>query len=314
MRSSTNLMVYVLLGSAAFAQDDALRGKTAMSVYVNIEGDKEISAAELRLSIEEQLHHIGITVLPHGDPPNYPVLLLTIDVKSEQHGETRPATVPGRFPRTETQSVTITSHPYTLTVELKQLAPGQTPQMRPIRDVTIWKKTTSATTSALMAWVIGDEALELTIDFVDAWLKVNGRHPPTPDKLSRAPAAGTAPAPAASGPGQALHGSEANVISRGVIGSLYDVPDSQRDMVEQQVKDLIAKGQKVINCEYGPSNPQTQMGYATFNFWYQTAPANILKLLTSTYRHPLMEEGRVAVSACPATRALAENLYRNRFN
>ena len=66
----------------AFAQNEALRGKMAMSVYVSVYGDNEINSAEFRLSLEQQLHDMGITVLPHGDPPNFPVLNLTINVST----------------------------------------------------------------------------------------------------------------------------------------------------------------------------------------------------------------------------------------
>src|ERR1700687_5895799 len=75
--------------SPAFAKNEALRGKTAMSVYVSVHGDNEIYGAGMRLSIEQQLHDIGITALPHRDPPNYPVLNLKIEVKNNGPGHVR---------------------------------------------------------------------------------------------------------------------------------------------------------------------------------------------------------------------------------
>ena len=103
-------------------------------------------------------------------------------------------------------------------------------------------------------------------------------------------------------------------LSRGVIGSVEGMPNSQRPMVIQQIEDLKKRNQQVITCEYGPSNLQTNQGFAVFNFWYQAAPPDILKLLTSAWPHPFMELGRVAVPACPATRALASEIKGSRFN
>jgi hypothetical protein len=40
----------------------------------------------------------------------------------------------------------------------------------------------------------------------------------------------------------------------------------------------------------------------------------LMKILTSAYAHPFMELGRVAVPACPATRALASQIKGSRFN
>jgi hypothetical protein len=76
----------------------------------------------------------------------------------------------------------------------------------------------------------------------------------------------------------------------------------------------VQRGQKVIICTYGPANVQAKTGYVTFNYWYQSAPADILKMLTSAFPHPFMPLGRVAVSACPATKAAANVVYASRFN
>src|SRR3989442_15211102 len=112
------------------AQDEALRGKTAMSVYVSVYGDNEIYSPGIRLALEQQLHDIGITVLPHGDPPNYPVLNLTIKVETRE--------VLTKISPNKTKRATVVD--YTNKLELRQLAPGRTPEMRPIEDVAIWTK------------------------------------------------------------------------------------------------------------------------------------------------------------------------------
>ena len=300
------------------AQDEALRGKTAMSVYVSVYGDNEIYSPGIRLALEQQLHDIGITVLPHGDPPNYPVLNLTIKVETREVNRT--------LPNNRIQRVKVVD--YTNKLELRQLAPGKTQEMRPIEDVAIWTKADpTKTIGPIDTWSIAGESLDLAIGFVNAWVRINGPHPATPDRPM--PIANpNAPSPPSDEPGQPLRPSSDQVdkcetragggcvvaLSRGVIGSVEGMPNSQRPMIIQQIEDLKKRNQQVITCEYGPSNLQTNRGFAVFNFWYQAAPPDILKLLTSAWPHPFMELGRVAVSACPATRALASQIKGSRFN
>jgi hypothetical protein len=312
-------ITWVLCQAPAVAQNEALREKMAMSVYVSVYGDNEINPAEFRLSLEQQLHDMGITVLPHTDPPNFPVLNLTINVG-------------GGIVRTTTLytdgSTTTFDHPisaYSSRLELRQLAPGRTPAMRPIQDVVIWsKETAEQTVSSIAAWKIPGEALDLAIGFVNAWQSVNGsNHPPTPDKPMPLPNP-NAPSPPSSEAGQGLYsesscqtragGGCVTTINRGQIDSVEAVPNAHHDMVLQQLADLQKRGQKVITCYYGPTNEQARTGYVPFNFWYQSAPPDILKLLTTAFPHPLMNLGRVAVNACPATKALANVIYANRFN
>ena len=314
------LLAISTAGAAAPAsvQDEALRGKTAMSVYVSVYGNSEMNGAELRLSLEQQLHDIGITVLPHGDPPNYPVLNLTIKVETRE--------VLRNIAPNKTQRATVVD--YTNKLELRQLAPGRTPEMRPIEDVAIWTAADpTKTIGQLGAWEIAGKALDLAIGFVNAWVRINGPHPATPDRPMPIPNP-NAPSPPSNEPGQPLRPSSDQVdrcetragggcvvaLSRGVIGTVEGMPNSQRPMVIQQIEDLKKRGQQVITCEYGPSNLQTNRGFAVFNFWYQSAPPDILKLLTSAFSHPFMELGRVAVTACPATRALASQVKGSRFN
>jgi hypothetical protein len=301
----------------AFAQNEALRGKTAMSVYVSVYGNSEVNGADLR-SLEQQLHDIGITVLPHGDPPNYPVLNLTIRV------ETREVLRNESPNRSEAATVV----EYTNKLELRQLAPGRTREMRPIEDVAIWTMADpTKSTGPVMSWRIGGEALDLAIGFVNSWVAVNGRHPATSDRPMALPNP-NAPSPPSNEPGQPLRPASDQVdrcetraggwcvvdLSRGVIGSVEGVPNSQRNMVIQQIEDLKERGQKVITCEYGPVNTQTNRGFAVFHFWCQAAPPEILKLLISVFPHPFIELGRVAVPACPATRALASVVKGSRLN
>jgi hypothetical protein len=313
------LAASVMLASPAFAQNDALRGKMAMSVYVSIYGDNEINPAMFRMSLEQQLHDMGITVLPHGDPPNFPVLNLTINVSTS-------------IVRTtliySDGSTTTFDHPvsaYSSRLELRQLAPGRTPAMKPIQDVAIWGKATEEqTVASIAAWKIPGEALDLAIDFVNAWQSVNGSsHPPTPDKPMPLPNP-NAPSPPSSEGGQSLYpdpscktaagGGCVNTIYQGVTDSFNAVPNAQEEMVRKQLADLQQRGQKVITCTYGPINTQAKTGYVTFDYWYQSTPTDILKMLTSAFPHPFMPLGRVAVNACPATKALASVVHASRFN
>jgi hypothetical protein len=310
----------VLLASAALAQNnEPLRGKMAMSVYVSVYGASEFSAAAFRLSLEQQLHDIGITVLPHADPPNFPVLNLTINVTEAIQ---RTTTV---YSNGTTTSLDRPINSYSSRLELRQLAPGRTATMNPIEDVVIWSRETDAQTIvAEVSWKIPIEAMDLAIEFVRAWQAVNGaNHPATIPRPMPNPNA-NAPAPPSSEPGQSLYsdgscqtragGGCVNTIFQGVTDSFNAVPNAQEEMVRKQLADLVQRGQQVITCMYGPANVQAKTGYVTFNYWYQSAPPDILKLLTSAFPHPFMPLGRVAVNACPATKSLANVIFASRFN
>jgi hypothetical protein len=312
-------IAWLLCPATAVAQNEALRGKTAMSVYVSIYGDRGINPAAFRLSLEQQLHDMGITVLPHADPPNFPVLNLTINVSN---GIVRTTTI------YTDGSTTTFDHPisaYSSRLELRQLAPGKTAAMRPIQDIAIWSTLTEEqTVSSIAAWKIPGDAMDLAIGFVNAWQSVNGtNHPPTADKPMPLPNP-NAPSPPSSEGGQSLYpdgncptkagGGCVNTISQGVTDSFNGVPNALEETVRKQLDDLQKRGQKVITCTYGPINTQAKTGYVTFNYWYQSAPSDILKMLTSAMPHPFMPLGRVAVNACPATKALANVVDASRFN
>jgi hypothetical protein len=315
----------VVSPAPALAQNEALRGKTTMSAYVSLLGETGygVNGAELRLSLEQQLHEMGINVLPHGDPPNYPVLNLTVNTRV---WDERRAVITN-FPsgRSETSEAVVKMITYTSKIELRQLAPGRTTAMKPIEDVAIWTKTASEKSTRLVdAWRIPGDALNLAIEFVNEWRRVNGsNHPATADRPMPLPNP-NAPSVASSEPELPLYaggncevragGGCVTQVHRGVIDSVEGVPNSQRQMVLQQIEALNKRGQKIINCEYGPANPQSGRGFVTYHFWYQSAPLDILKLLVSAFPHPFMEQGRVAVTACPAKRSVADAIYVGRFN
>ncbi len=299
----------VISAAGLFADDSALRGRTAMSAYASVYGvTKEVDAVAVRLALERQLHELGITVLPHGDPPNYPVLNLKIDAKQLQRDDTVRSGPIGSPER----RVQILEVMYTNTIELRDRG-----------DTLVWSKSAGTkTVSNVMAWTIGDEALQLAIGFAQTWRAVNGVHPPTPEN----PTVRIAPPPADSNPGAPLHANQIGAcekrtaggcvtpVSFGVVGELYDLASSQRGLVQKQFAELRAAGQEVLTCEYGPTNRQTNRGFYVYKFWYKVVPRNILELLTSTYNNPLMELGRVAVDNCPANQTQADNIYAQRLN
>ena len=62
------------------AQDDVLKGRTAMSIAVSVEGMRDIPEEEFRSDIETRLRQSGITILPPASPRTYPCLALDINV------------------------------------------------------------------------------------------------------------------------------------------------------------------------------------------------------------------------------------------
>src|SRR5438874_11703079 len=82
------LFIALLGGLVRAAENDLLRGLTAMSAYVSVYGTSEINAAEFRLSIEEQFRELGVSVLPHTAPPSYPVFNLKINVGTSSQART----------------------------------------------------------------------------------------------------------------------------------------------------------------------------------------------------------------------------------
>lgn len=88
------------------------------------------------------------------------------------------------------------------------------------------------------------------------------------------------------------------------FGNLYDVPASQRAVVEKQINDLRDKKQQVISCTYG--------GGYFYSFWYKSPPANLRELLDSVPegKHPLRGLFFASAETCPASKELADKLLR----
>ncbi|MGB6267023.1 MAG: hypothetical protein WBF56_14890 [Candidatus Acidiferrales bacterium] len=308
------------------ANNTPLRGQTAMSVYVSVYGTREVNAAEIRLSIEEQLRQLGINILPHTAPPGFPVFNLTIKEVGTQESNlvtstTRDYNKPwGQQEQTTTSLVTTVPVTFELSAELRRLVPGTTTANNPIRDEAIWKIAENGKTEGLDSMAIVDEALKLAIHFVDAWASVNRPGPPIAFKPR--PPIVPGPPPQSNQQEIGLLRETIFTLNLGAVDSLYDVHSSQRDMVQQQLSDLEDAGQQVLNCQYGPPFPQNSAaaythppgGYTEYNFWYPSAPPDILKYLLSAYGHPFMRLGLISLTKCPSTAAGAEQLFRLRLD
>ena len=299
---------------AAAADNSALRGQTAMSAYVSVYGTSEINAAEFRLSIEEQFRELGVSVLPHTAPPSYPVFNLKINVGTSSQARTTTnydPTMPKGL-RNQTKTVTVPTVTYEVSAELRRLVPGTTTANEPIRDEAIWKMASRGEVGQIAAIGIGDEALKLAIQFADAWASVNPGRPQVAFKAR--PAVTPGPPPQTNHPEIVLLHETVQALFKGAVDSVYDVHASQRDMVEKQLRDLAAGGQKVLTCQYGPRNAQTPEGFRDYSFWYPAPPPDVLRYMLSTYGHPFMRLGLISVTKCPSTAAGAELLFRQRFN
>jgi len=327
MNSGTRQAIAGISGSAASnagagmggnvrapADNTPLRGQTSMSAYVSVYGTGEVNAAEIRLSIEEQFRQLGINVLPHTSPPGYPVFNLTI--KNTAKSQSRTYTVTDRSKpvgqQDQTKSAAVTTIIYEISAELRRLVPGTTTANDPIRDEAIWKISSSGEVGQVASIAVADEAVKLAIHFVDAWASVNPQRAPIAFKPR--PPLVPGPPPETNHPEIVLLHETIQGLRRGAVNSVYDVHESQRDMVEKQLSDLAAAGQKVLTCQYGPRNTQSTQGFKDYDFWYPAPPPDILKYLLSTYGHPFMRLGLISLTKCPSTAAGAEQLFRQRFN
>jgi hypothetical protein len=296
------------------AQNAVLRGQTAMSAYVSVYDTSDVNAAELRLSIEQQFRELGITVLGHTAPPSFPVFNLVIRDTSTSRTATQKTydpTMPRGF-RDGTRTVTIPTVTYDVSAELRRLAPGTTTATRPIRDEAIWKISSNGEAGQIGSVAIADEALKLVIGFVNAWASVNPGLAPTVFKPK--PPIVPGPPPETNHPEIVLLHESVQPLSQGATDSVFDVHESQRAMVQKQITDLAAAGQKVLTCQYGPQNARTPEGFKDYSFWYPAPPARVLKDMLSTYAHPFMRLGLISVTKCPPTAAGAEQIFRQRFN
>lgn len=95
-------------------------------------------------------------------------------------------------------------------------------------------------------------------------------------------------------------------------GSTYGLTSDQRRVALGEIDALTAKGQQVIQCEYGPTHPENRTGFFTYTFWYRSAPENIRGFEPpATKLFP--QEGVIVVNECPATKAEADVVYQSRF-
>jgi hypothetical protein len=304
------LCVFLASAPTAGAQPNAaLTGVHSMSVYVNVDGSSDINAATLRLNIEDDLRRVGVNVLPHASPPNFPVMLLTIAVHASTHAEvitqydpTKPVGL-----RNQQKTITVTTLPYELSVEMRRLAPNTTTATRPIRDEAFWRRTASGEVPQIQGVAIGDRGLSLAYDFVHQWAAANpGRRatvfhpapPMIPDEVGDTV-----------GP---LYRETIQVMFLGAIDSIYDVPESIRSDVRQQFNALVAAGQKVATCEYRSRDPNST-ATKDYDFWYKAPPANVMALLV-TPSSPFLRLGRNSVNGCPKTVEAAEGIYQARLN
>lgn len=296
------------------ADNTPLRGQTAMSAYVSVYGTGEVNAAEIRLSIEEQFRQLGINVLPHTAPPGFPVFNLTIKNAANSHAATTTEYDPNKpaGQRERTKTITVPTVTYEISAELRRLVPGTTTANNPIRDEAIWKIASSGDVGQVTSIAIADEAVKLAIYFVDAWASVNTKRPSIAFKPR--PPIVPGPPPQSNHPEIVLLHETIRPLFQGAVDSLYDVHPSQRDMVEKQLSDLAAAGQKVVVCQYGPLHTQSTGGFKDYSFWYPSPPPDVLKYTLSTYGHPFMRLGLISVTKCPSTAAGAEQLFRQRFN
>ncbi|HZF28096.1 MAG TPA: hypothetical protein VE907_03190, partial [Gammaproteobacteria bacterium] len=76
------------------------------------------------------------------------------------------------------------------------------------------------------------------------------------------------------------------------------VPLPVRDAAIRQLAALEARGAQLVECEYGPMNPDST-GFQTITFWHGSAPLTMNDLQKISRRHPLGDLGDDAVNACP---------------
>ncbi|MCH8010202.1 MAG: hypothetical protein IIC91_15225 [Chloroflexi bacterium] len=112
------------------------------------------------------------------------------------------------------------------------------------------------------------------------------------------------------GPTVPLHASNVSNFFVGVVrGS-----GAQRAAAERALQETAASGQQVIDCQYGPTNPEEQTGYLSYGFWYQGVPDNIDELLSiagdSGAPEPVSRLGRNSIDDCPESWKEGEAAWR----
>src|SRR5262249_2378179 len=89
-----------------------------------------------------------------------------------------------------------------------------------------------------------------------------------------------------------------------------DVAIPAQDAVLRQIADLESRGAQLLQCEYGPTNPDST-GSQTLTFWYGNVPLTMADLQKLSRKHPLGDLGGVASTTCPPTLAQGKIAFRN---
>ena len=89
--------------------------------------------------------------------------------------------------------------------------------------------------------------------------------------------------------------------------------ESQPAAAERELGE-VDSGQQVMLCQYGPTNPDAQTGYVTYEFWYEDVPDNIDELLSVAGESggpvPVSQLGRNSLDECPDIKAEGEAAWR----
>jgi hypothetical protein len=79
-----------------------------------------------------------------------------------------------------------------------------------------------------------------------------------------------------------------------------DVALPAQPQAMSQIAALESRGAQLINCEYGPTRPDST-GSQTLTLWYGAAPLTMNEFKKVSQKHPLGNFGDDAITACPPT-------------
>lgn len=86
-----------------------------------------------------------------------------------------------------------------------------------------------------------------------------------------------------------------------------------RDAGLREVQAVVASGQEVISCSYGPTDRERNVGYQSYGFWHEDVPDNIDELLSSAPESgapmPVFHLGTNSIDSCPESLELAERAW-----
>lgn len=112
------------------------------------------------------------------------------------------------------------------------------------------------------------------------------------------------------GPFVPLYSSDVSDFYQGVIRA----SGGQRAAAERELAEVAGSGQRVISCQYGPTNPEAETGYHSYGFWYEDVPDNIDELLSvagdSGAPDPVSHLGRNSIDDCPESWSEGEATWR----